>query len=526
MTVYDKIPYTRYVYQQTQPDHLATLATLFGLQPPPVEHCRVLELGCASGINTLAMALAIPQGEFWGVDLSIQQIAQGQEFVQYLDLKNITLLAMDMRSLSAELGTFDYIIAHGVYSWVSADLRDVLLGIYQRHLQPQGIGYLSYNVYPGWRLNQALREMLLYRTRQITNPDEKLQKSQELLNFFITLVKDKFDSYSLSLRGELEQIRQLSPNYLFHEFLEENNHPVFFHEFVEHLEHYGLQYIADAKMPRAAVEQFFPDLSVTIFEQEQYWDFLRNTPYRESLITHQTLPVERECLTPQFERYYLAAPLKPVSVRFLPEDPDFYQEGHLEQFSNAAGQTALSIGSPLLKAVCLCLGEVWPHSLSFPELKRQAEYLLSSTLENGHYQEAISVEQWAEVESVLLDLYFKKIIELHLYPPRFTTFVSRFPIASPLARLQCLQGDQITNLRCEIFTLDWASREILQHLEGRQDRSALQAILRQAIRDGKLAVYQGQEKATSLSESQIDEYLNQQVERILQQLAARAYLVS
>ena len=126
---YDEIPYTKNIYKQTQPDNLATIATLFGMQPPPVATCRVLELGCASGINLLAMAQAIPQGEFLGIDLSARQIQEGQANIQQLGLPNITLKQMDMMAIDSHLGQFDYIIVHGVYSWVSPMVRAKILQV-------------------------------------------------------------------------------------------------------------------------------------------------------------------------------------------------------------------------------------------------------------------------------------------------------------------------------------------------------------------------------------------------------------
>ena len=69
-TSYDEVPYESFPFPQTHPDHLATLGRLFAIQPPPLERCRVLELGCASGGNLIPMAVAMPQAEFFGVDLS------------------------------------------------------------------------------------------------------------------------------------------------------------------------------------------------------------------------------------------------------------------------------------------------------------------------------------------------------------------------------------------------------------------------------------------------------------------------
>ena len=60
MFLYDSVPYPRHAYGFTHPDRLATLATLHGLEPPPIERARILELGCASGSNLVPMAYEMP----------------------------------------------------------------------------------------------------------------------------------------------------------------------------------------------------------------------------------------------------------------------------------------------------------------------------------------------------------------------------------------------------------------------------------------------------------------------------------
>ena len=147
-TDYDEVPYPSLSYAQTHPDRLATIATLLGLQPAPVTHCRVLELGCAGGGNLLPMAQGLPGSEFVGLDVSEAQITAGQTLRQALGLNNLTLTQMDILDVPAGLGQFDYIIAHGIYSWVPPQVRDKVLQVCQDHLAPQGVAYVSYNCYP------------------------------------------------------------------------------------------------------------------------------------------------------------------------------------------------------------------------------------------------------------------------------------------------------------------------------------------------------------------------------------------
>ena len=128
-TLYDDVLYPSAPYPQTHPDRLATLATLFGMQPAPVERCRVLELGCNDGSNLIAMAYSLPQSQFVGIDLAERPIAKGQATIEALEIKNLTLHRLDLRHTPADLGRFDFIIAHGLYSWVLSNVASKATGI-------------------------------------------------------------------------------------------------------------------------------------------------------------------------------------------------------------------------------------------------------------------------------------------------------------------------------------------------------------------------------------------------------------
>jgi cyclopropane fatty-acyl-phospholipid synthase-like methyltransferase len=113
-TSYDEFPYPRNAYFQTHPDHLATIATLFGLKPVAVDQCRVLELGCCCGDNIVPLALSLPQSTFVGIDLSDRQIALGQQTISALGLKNVELRHASIMEVDESYGIFDYVICHGV----------------------------------------------------------------------------------------------------------------------------------------------------------------------------------------------------------------------------------------------------------------------------------------------------------------------------------------------------------------------------------------------------------------------------
>src|SRR5262249_46161253 len=155
--------------------------TLFGMTPAPVEHCRVLELGCNDGYNLIAMAYGLPQSQFVGVDLAERPIAKGQDTIKELQLSNISLHQLNLLDAPTHLGNFDFIIAHGLYSWVPAEVCDKLLALCSAHLTEQGVAYISYNTYPGNHLRDLARGMMRYHAAHFPDPQQQIRQARALL---------------------------------------------------------------------------------------------------------------------------------------------------------------------------------------------------------------------------------------------------------------------------------------------------------------------------------------------------------
>jgi SAM-dependent methyltransferase len=181
---YDTTPYTSNSFPQSAPGLLAAIACLFGLEAPEVATARVLEIGCAGGGNLIPFAAAHPQARVVGIDLSQVQIDQGRMRAQKLGLDNLELVAGDIARLDLEaLGQFDFVIAHGVYSWVPPEVQEVLLSAFRRLLAPEGVAYVSYNVYPGWKTKEILRDAMLLASGGSTTPDEKVRNARSMVDF-------------------------------------------------------------------------------------------------------------------------------------------------------------------------------------------------------------------------------------------------------------------------------------------------------------------------------------------------------
>ncbi|HXV73592.1 MAG TPA: class I SAM-dependent methyltransferase, partial [Sphingomonadales bacterium] len=186
---YDLVPYHSLPFAGTHPNHLAAIATIFGMKPPAIETCRILEMACASGGNIIPMAAYLPGCEAVGIDLSARQIEEGEKTIKALGLKNIELRCHGIQDISAKLGKFDYIIAHGVYSWVTDDVRKKIVAVCKENLTENGVAYVSYNTYPGWHMPQALREMMLYHTAAFKDHKARVGQARAFLRFLFEATK-------------------------------------------------------------------------------------------------------------------------------------------------------------------------------------------------------------------------------------------------------------------------------------------------------------------------------------------------
>ncbi len=245
---YDEVPYESHAFHETHPDHLAVIATLHGLEPPPVATSRVLELGCAGGGNLLPMALEMPEARFVGIDVSARQIDEANAGLQALGVGNVEFRASDLAEIGEDVGTFDYVIAHGVYSWVSEPVRERLLALIRATLAPTGVAFVSYNTRPGWNILGILRELMLFHAGEIEDLKGAVHSSRELLDRVVGAMPEPNTPYSVAIRREVEQLRSKSDPYLLHEFLEPESHAVGVHEFVAHAARHGLEYLSDARL--------------------------------------------------------------------------------------------------------------------------------------------------------------------------------------------------------------------------------------------------------------------------------------
>jgi methyltransferase-like protein/2-polyprenyl-3-methyl-5-hydroxy-6-metoxy-1,4-benzoquinol methylase len=490
-TSYDDVPYPVYVFPQTHPDRLATIAALLDLNPPPVQRCRVLELGCAAGGNLIPMAEELPEASFVGIDLSPRQVAEGQKWIAELGLRNIELRQQSILDFDAGADRFDYILCHGVYAWVPAAVQDRILTICQEALHAEGIAFISYNTLPGWHMRGMIRDMMLYHGRHFAEPRQKVAQCLALLDFIGASVKTETTPYAQFLRSQIELLRKQDDSYLFHEFLEEYNTPLYLYQFVERAIAHDLRYLADADLctmefrtlpteVREGLQRLYTDL----VQLEQYLDFLRNRTFRQTLLCRGDRQPKYRIDPTLLRKFFVGSPLRPCSAQ-----PDLHSST-FEQFQDPSGANASS-RLPIVKAALTVLGEHWPQVVAFPELCSRALAKLHTVAAN----EAALLAEEEQLAQTLLHLYTSSsgVVDLRLRPLPMTTQPGDQPLARPLARWQAKSGTRITNCRHETLTIDAFARQVLMRLDGQHTQSALVAELATLIDQGQFTLQQNGE---------------------------------
>jgi methyltransferase-like protein/SAM-dependent methyltransferase len=502
-TIYDEFPYPGAAFAQTHPDHLATMAILFGMTPAPAERCRVLELGCGDGGNLIPMAFGLPESCFTGIDLSISAIARGQKIIDELHLTNIRLRQLDVMDLTADFGDFDYIIAHGLYSWVPPEVRERVLEISKSRLAANGVVFISYNAYPGGHLRQTLREMMLYHIRNVTGARERVKGARELLEFLVE-AHPEHDAYSAFLRLELESLLERKPESFYHDELEEHNHRFYFHEFVADAARHGLQYLSETRLLSMQSGVYPPETCDKInalspdddILREQYLDFLKLRTFRQTLLCHSGITLNRR---PNPERVALLS----ASSQARPSSPEPDVSSTAAEEFNFPKSGKMSTNHPLAKAAILYLGRIWPQAAPFPELLRTAR-TMSGRDDPSAAAPIAEDSNW--LSDMLLRLFAADFLELCVHAPKFVSSVSDRPAASPLVLAQIRAGLSVTNLRHASISLDdQAARHLLLMLDGTRNREQLLAEIRSAAAEGVTAA---------------------QLEKKLDELAKMAVLVS
>jgi len=477
-TDYDEVPYPGKFYPQSSPHRLATMSLLFNLAAAPVDHCRILELGCGDGGNLIPQAFYLPGSQFVGIDLSSTAIARGHQTIQELGLTNIQICTQDLLDFPENAGAFDYILVHGIYSWVPAEARQQLLKICSRHLSSNGVAYISYNALPGGHLRRYPRELMLFHTRAMNDPGVRIREARNILEFILSARPDRTIEKEL-LRRELVSSR-IADSFMYHDVLSEVNDPIYFLDFLDKAAAQGLQFLAESDPHNMSTAHFSDQVRAQLDSlpdrriREQYLDFIYCRSFRQTLL----------CRT----GHNLAATLNPdtlddlwIAGALTPESTPQLNDTEVLVFRTARA-TTVKVTEAIPKAIYLALNEVYPRGLCYEELLDNALKMA------GMDRESLPEEVEGKIVRMIMSSFINGVVELRSYEPRFSASISEKPTASALARKQAgADGAVVSCLLASNPLQDPFARRLLSLLDGTRDREQLRRDMGAEASDEQIA---------------------------------------
>lgn len=397
MNSYDKTPYESIPILYTYLPSLAAIGRLHGIATEDPDQCRVLELGCAEGGNIIPQAWYFPNTTFMGVDLSEKQINIGKQTIEKLKLANIELLQADISSLSLPADEkFHYILLHGVFSWVSADIQESILQQCQSLLAENGLVYISYNTYPGWHSQMTLRDALKFDAT--INPKKAVKDRLNFLQTFFAAADNEFSDYH---QRRLNELAKHSDSYLLHEFLEQNNHPCYFKDFIARAQQHSLQYVSDAYLPvdepsllGKKRHQFLKNINDKV-DRLQAMDFMIHQRFRRSILTHSANEVREKFTTEHLPEVAFRAYLESKQTA------SFHKIKKIKYHDLANKKLQISVSHPVTHVAIHVLKSKYPDSLSFTDLLQESCQQLSN---KGDLQFLDSIGQfYSELYLLVID---------------------------------------------------------------------------------------------------------------------------
>lgn len=308
-----ELEYTFGYFSFLKPDNLLLTCLLQGIRPPreitdldrPGHGLTYCELGCGQGVTLNILATGDEGGRYYGVDYNPSQIANARALAEGAGLGNVELIEDSFANLhQRELPDFDFIVLHGIYSWISPALRQDIVDFIQRKLKPGGLCFISYNCAIARGSDHAFRHLLQAGLRREANPSpEGIAKSLGLADELAARGARYFNQ-NAGTKHRLEDAKQRNATYVFHEYFNPHWAPFFFHEVAADMAKAELTFVGSADMAfnnldlaiPATLRGAFESMSTTA-DQELLKGVRANQTFRRDLYfkgTPDRLPLDEQ----------------------------------------------------------------------------------------------------------------------------------------------------------------------------------------------------------------------------------------
>jgi hypothetical protein len=456
MDPYEKLAYEGKAIPNTHPDRHAVAAMLRGIPAAIPEHARVLELGSATARNLAPMAFYLPKCRFVGVEIARMQHELAVELKQRLALDNLDLICADIMDLPRDIGRFDYIMAHGVYSWVPPVVRAKIFEICRDHLTENGVAYISFNAMPGWSLRGQVRQIMLLATRMLEDPKDRIASARGCLEFLSANVPET--PIAVLLKGEIDYARKATDSGILYDYLSEYNDAFDAETFLRAAGEYDLAFLAEligiAARPDTShkVRAALTPMGGDDLELERMTDFLAWQQFRATLLARKsTLAAARPAVLPD--------------VRVL-----------------VRARAELSSLDPILAAALGAADE----QVTPPRFEELCQLAFARLVAAGQRDAGapFTPNERADLFAVLAGLAERRLVELTTMPGTREAARAPKPRANELVRTEAMLGNWVTTERHRSVSVSDIRRRLLIHANGERDVDALSELLAADLRAG------------------------------------------
>ena len=372
----------------------------------------------------------------------------------------------DVMDLKDTLGTFDYVIAHGIFSWVPPAVADEILALCARCLSPRGIAFISYNVLPGWYSRSVVRDLTRFHARNGDGLRARVKLAREAIAWLKDALPDG-GRYAMPLVAELTNVGKDTDWTIAHEQLADHNTPFYFTDFVARAKAHGLAYLDDASPEITAEHGGAPDAARARamakndpVVAEQYLDFLRGRAFRRTLLCRADVEVARAAPPDAVESLLVGS-----RVRSTIADPDVRRRASV-RFVGELGETTTD--HPLTKAALVHLAEVAPRAIPYPELLEAARVRLGDARASDR---DVNLLRRFLVRTFLST--GPATIELRTFQPEMAATPSERPQTTRWARDEAKRHPRVTSARHEGIALPEPLRMLIPLLDGTRDQTEI-----------------------------------------------------
>ncbi len=496
MADYEEVPYIGLPIPNAHPDRLAWTAHIFGGPKPNMNQARVLELGCGDGASLLPLAGFNPEWTLHGIDASPRAIQWANEVAVRSGLENITFTCADLAEVTIEPGTWDFVIAHGLYSWIDPTRRDQLRRLIRKALAPTGLAYVSFNAMPGWAMRGLARKLLM--DRPLVDPKEALDAS---------LARIPDTPWGRLLGHELRLARDARLDYLTHEYLAPHNDAFWLRHFVADMAQAGLRWLGDSQFDQVegrGFESIRLEFGIPGLEGEEHADILGGRQFHCAVLARDDAP-ER----PPLERLRILDEAY-ISGSVTPSDATFvFDRSQISTMRSAEGVEIL-VEEPLGKAALIELARIDPNGITLTELFTNARELLQR---NGVAFDGPAAE--TEVAEGVLRLWRMGVLSLRVRRGNVTVSMPARPAIPRFLRVEAEVRGQLSTPLAGALPLDSVATYLLPRIDGTRTPEQLGADAVYAEKAGDFVVTE----ANLETEDEIATYLRRRTLEFLTELA-------